>query len=146
MNKTLNQLRDEACHNAITKGFYDILLHQIDFGQEEEGQKLRKNLIHSVIMEQIVYIHSELSEAVQCARDNKYIVPESLNTIEVLETEEGRLDFFINHIKDSFEDELADTLIRILSLSGLLDIDIEKHVELKMKYNKGRGIRHDRKH
>jgi len=41
-------------------------------------------------------------------------------------------------IKDTLEDELADVVIRTLSLAGELDIDIQKAIELKMKYNNQR--------
>ena len=153
MNKTLNQLRDEACHNATKKGFYDVILNQLDFGQEEEGQELRRNLIHSITVEQIAYIHSELSEAVQAARGNReceldffkasmHVTPGS-NPEETNNLWKKR---FEEYIKGTFEDELADALIRILSLCGLLDIDIEKHVELKMKYNETRERKHGKKY
>lgn len=39
------------------------------------------------------------------------------------------------YIKDTFEDEIADAIIRLLDLSAYLNIDIDKHMELKMKYN-----------
>jgi NTP pyrophosphatase (non-canonical NTP hydrolase) len=38
-------------------------------------------------------------------------------------------------LKIHFSDEMADALIRILDMCGGLDIDIEKHVELKLRYN-----------
>jgi NTP pyrophosphatase (non-canonical NTP hydrolase) len=45
-------------------------------------------------------------------------------------------------IKDTVEDELADVIIRTLDLCGYLGIDIEKHVELKMRYNESREYKH----
>jgi NTP pyrophosphatase (non-canonical NTP hydrolase) len=42
---------------------------------------------------------------------------------------------FQAHVKDSFEDELADALIRILDMCGGLGIDIQRHVEEKLHYN-----------
>ena len=44
--------------------------------------------------------------------------------------------------KDTFEDELADTVIRVFDLCGGLGVDLEKQMEWKMTFNKSRGVRH----
>ena len=49
---------------------------------------------------------------------------------------------FENQVKDTFEDELADTVIRILDLCGARGIDLEKHINLKLKYNRSRERMH----
>lgn len=51
-------------------------------------------------------------------------------------------DIFETYIKDTFEDELADTVIRILDLCGARGIDIERHINLKLKYNRSRERMH----
>ena len=43
---------------------------------------------------------------------------------------------FENTIKDTFEDEMADTVIRILDICGKMKIDIEWHIVKKLEYNK----------
>lgn len=45
---------------------------------------------------------------------------------------------------EGFPVELADALIRILDVAGTYDIDIEKHVLTKMRFNGGREARHGR--
>lgn len=45
-------------------------------------------------------------------------------------------------MKDTFEDEIADALIRILDMCGHMDIDIAKHVYQKLLYNRTRGYKH----
>jgi NTP pyrophosphatase (non-canonical NTP hydrolase) len=80
---------------------------------------------------------SELSEAFEAFRKDKYA-----NRVQFKNT---RGDFKMNfeeNIKDTLEDELADSLIRLLDLCGYLDIDIEWHVQQKMKYNKSRGFKY----
>lgn len=52
---------------------------------------------------------------------------------------------FETTIKDTFEDEIADTFIRLLDLCGGLGIDIEKHIELKLRYNATRSFKHGNK-
>lgn len=49
---------------------------------------------------------------------------------------------FEDHVKDTFEDELADTVIRILDLCGARGINLEKHINLKLKYNRTRERMH----
>jgi hypothetical protein len=42
---------------------------------------------------------------------------------------------FESSVKSSIEDSLADVAIALLDLCGALEIDLEKHVDLKMMYN-----------
>ena len=121
--KTLNKLRDEIHENAKNKGFYD--------NQRETGTLL-------------MLCVSELAEAMEADRNGLYA------DLELIEKDkEDFIDFkwsFENSIKDTFEDELADTIIRILDLCGAKGIDIEKHIELKMKYNATREKMHGKKY
>lgn len=45
-------------------------------------------------------------------------------------------------IKDSLQDEVGDAIIRLLAFCGENDIDIEKHVALKYKYNQLRDFKY----
>lgn len=71
--------------------------------------------ISDLIMQKLLMIHSEVSEATEAFR-----------------------------VKDDYgvADELADVIIRVLDLSAAMDIDIEKHLKRKMKYNETRSFRH----
>jgi NTP pyrophosphatase (non-canonical NTP hydrolase) len=118
----VNKLRDEIHENARAKGFYD--------NEREIGTLL-------------MLIVSEIAEAMEadrkCYRATK---------IDFVEKQEG--ESFVNHfrdkVKDTFEDELADTIIRVLDLCGYMDIDIDKHVALKMRYNKEREKMHGKRY
>jgi len=44
--------------------------------------------------------------------------------------------------KDTFEDELADTAIRLFDMCGGLGIDLEKQIEWKMGFNATRAQKH----
>lgn len=50
------------------------------------------------------------------------------------------------HIKDTFEDEIADVFIRLFDFCGHRKIDIEKFIQLKMKYNESREKMHGKKY
>ena len=47
--------------------------------------------------------------------------------------------------KDTVQDELADTFIRLLDLVGFLGIDIDGWVEAKLRYNKSRPYKHGKR-
>ena len=42
----------------------------------------------------------------------------------------------------NFREELADTFIRLLDITGTMNIDIEKEIVNKMHINEGRPLRH----
>ncbi len=53
-------------------------------------------------------------------------------------------EFFTENIKDTFEDELADVVLRVTDLCGLLGIDLESHIKAKMRYNATRPYKHNK--
>jgi NTP pyrophosphatase (non-canonical NTP hydrolase) len=82
--------------------------------------------------EMLMLVTTELAEAMESHRKGKFCQLETFN--DLLKDAEFKQAFEKN-IKDTFSDEMADSLIRILDMCGGLDIDIKKHVELKLRYN-----------
>ncbi len=129
----LNSASREIHQDAKRKGFWD--------SERETGTLL-------------MLCVSELSEALEADRKGR---KNMLKTFE-RDMEFARLndenfnpddinyDWIVNRfettIKDTFEDELADTVIRILDLCGARGIDLEKHINLKLKYNRSRERMH----
>jgi len=70
--------------------------------------------------EMLMLIVSELGEAVEAHRKGQF----GLNQ------------------KDTFEDELADTAIRLFDLCGGLKVDLAGQIAWKMAYNQGREQKH----
>jgi NTP pyrophosphatase (non-canonical NTP hydrolase) len=85
-------------------------------------------------------IVSELSEALEADRKDKRA---NLNKYY-----QGIAhgDIYETYIKGTFEEEIADTFIRLFDLCGHLNIDIEKHIELKRIYNQSGNFKHDKKY
>jgi NTP pyrophosphatase (non-canonical NTP hydrolase) len=105
------------------------------------------------VSEMLMLIVSEVAEAQEALRKNHYadksVITGLVQDIELEKSdEEFQMDkgiwkgLFEDKIKSSFEDEIADVAIRLFDLCGGLGIDLEKHIELKMKYNSMRGYKH----
>ncbi len=125
MNKSLNELAKEIHANARDKGFF-----------EKE-----KN-----IGEMLCLIHSEVSEALEADRKDHFANVDCFEAFSDWDRPKGDAFSFESTIKNSFEDELADVIIRVLDLCAFKNIDIEKHIALKMKYNSLREKYHSKKY
>ncbi len=95
------------------------------------------------IGEMLMLITSELGEAMEAHRKGKFAnwdaYAKALNKPE-------QEDAFKLHIKDSFEDEITDALIRIMDMAAGLEINLEKHLEAKIGFNKLRPRLHGKKY
>lgn len=155
----ITELVKAAYDNAVKKGFYDCPecrgtgYEFQDMGKKYNGDKClecngtginqNKN-----IGELLMLVVSELSEALEAHRKCKT----SNGLLEIYEKESANpcvIDcsaIFEHLIKNSLEDELADAVIRIADMCGYLGIDLEKHIELKMKYNATREYKHGKRY
>ena len=116
---------DEVYQNAIDHGFYTDWTNISKCVRDNEDQESIKDIgavVDMFVAQKISLIHSELSEALEAWRKRK------------------KSDF-VNG-RDSFELEIADTIIRIFDLCGFLEIDIEKRMIWKHNYNKKREYKH----
>ena len=123
----MNNLRDQIHQNAVDKGFWDTN-HNI-------GEKL-------------MLVVTELAEALEAdrGRGNTLNREEFEAIIAAQPTEENFKSAFETYVKDTFEDEIADTIIRLLDLCGFKGIDIQWHIEQKMMYNSTRQKLHGKKY
>ena len=124
MNKHINELVKEAFEISKQHGFHDTD-SDIEKGSEQ---------FHLIAAQRLALLHSEISEALEADRKNRFADLKSFENADN-STDEKFNHNFKQYIKDTFEDELADTMIRIFDICGWLNIDIERHIDLKMKYN-----------
>lgn len=97
--------------------------------------------------EMLMLIVSEVSEAMEADRKAHYsdwvdMLPPFMTNIPDDEFKK----IFEREVKNTFEDELADAVIRILDLSHSRNIDLEWHIKQKMRYNAMRPHMHGKKY
>ncbi len=88
--------------------------------------------------ELLMLVTSELGEALEADRKGNRVLQKDLQSVSE-EFDEGR---FKELIKDTVEDEVADAVIRLFDMCGALNIDLGKHMELKLRYNDSRESKH----
>ncbi|MDD2563096.1 MAG: hypothetical protein PHU27_02635 [Salinivirgaceae bacterium] len=114
----LNEAAQRIHADAKQKGFWD--------SERETGTLL-------------MLMVSELAEALEADRHGRYA---NRTTFACNPDGKSEEEQFRSHIKDTLEDEMADTMIRILDFCGAKGIDIEWHINQKLAYNRTREHRH----
>lgn len=168
----ISELVKLAHDNAVNKGFYDVDITCAGAGQCDHsgvgctekdncGEYIKREtpIKNKNIGELLMLVVSELGEALEAHRKSRFAVKAIHFDGSVYESNDVIDDFFKhkgikeqaicafeNTIKDTFEDELADAVIRIADMCGYLGIDLEKHIELKMKYNETREYKHGKRY
>lgn len=140
-NTTATQKRFwEDCENTVAK------MREIPKSFSEEDIKRIKMAFYN---EKIALIASELGEATESMRMDRFYRggEEGIKALTTLAEDENSMypSTYATHVKDTFEDEIADTFIRICDLCYKMGIDIETFIKLKLEYNKRRNERHGKK-
>lgn len=138
----LEELSSEIHGDNVVRGFYDS---------------------HREVGTLLMLIVSELSEALEADRKNRscetcvidevYNELEELNELENKRPDEFSLEevqakraqyaeHFKEKVKDTYEDEIADTFILLFDLVGYQGIAITKHIMAKLAFNRTRGYKH----
>ncbi len=120
----LNELSKEIFIQNKVKGFWD---KERNFG------------------ELLMLIVSELSEALEAHRGRANELDVESFNLELAKGEDFK-SCFEKYVKDTVNDEIADSIIRLLDLCGGLNIDIDWHIKNKLEYNKLREFRNGKKY
>ena len=120
----INKLSEEIHANAKNKGFFDT----------------EKN-----IGEMLCLIHSEVSEALEADRKDRH-TKANIFVVNGWTSDGDFTHSFKQNVKDTFEDELADVMIRVMDLAAFKGINLEEHIKAKMRYNAMREHKHGKKY
>ncbi len=130
---TLNEWAVRALEIAAQKGFHDT---EKELETALTGKDaLVKEVSSLQTARRLALVHSEVSEALEACRKGKRA------DLDAFKSDGETKEAFEAYVKDSFEDELADAVIRLLELAAIENIDIETHVRLKMEYNAARSYK-----
>lgn len=131
----IKEISKEIHENNVKKGFWP----------EDKSTRNKGELLMLIV--------SELAEALEADRENFYAdkhnfigwynrsFDKSFDEWNILAKKS-----FEETIKNSFEDELADVAIRLFDVAEGFGIDLEWHIEQKLKYNKLREHKHGKKY
>lgn len=149
-----NYLTELAHESAKEKGFWDDFDNMIN-KMKNLPKHFTDNDIDRIKLaffnEKISLITSELGEATNSIRIDKrsQLNEENIKVLlNLLKEDNGEIKFkgsYLTHVKDTFEDEIANAMIRLLDLCYKMGIDIERYILLKMEYNKLRSTKHGKR-
>ena len=119
--------------------------------KQQHQEVIEKGFTNFEVPTLLMLIVSELGEALEADRHGnhsnyptfEYALKSIQKSNEPREEREQKYKFYFEqHIKDSFEDEIADAFLRLMDLCGAFNIDIEKAIRYKREYNRLRPIKH----
>lgn len=141
MQHDLNGLSKTIFNNNQKKGFYDEI--NATTRLLEYKPLILEAYKHTVTAQRIALIVSEASEALEADRKNSHCKL-TKTAREILLNLDGErfTEIFKKDVKDTVEDEIADTIIRCLDFCGANGIDIDFHIQAKMRYNGLRPYKH----
>ncbi len=101
--------------------------------------------------ERLMLMVSELAEGLEADRKGRHskLSPKDYNKLQAAFQAGRQEDFkegFKALVKDTFEDELADVVIRVLDYVGGMGIPLAEHIQLKLMYNSTRPYKHGKKY
>ena len=97
------------------------------------------------IAEMLCLIHSEVSEALEADRNDEYY-EDNVNVLNGWVSDDDFHKHYKLDAKGTFEEEMADIMIRVMDLCEFKKIDLEGHIQAKMRYNSMREKYHGKKY
>lgn len=140
------QTQQEINKNAHDKGFWDDNKNVINI-MTNSGLFTDKQIeaTESAFKSQkLLLIVSEVTEAMEADRKHKYI-KEPFNGNDYMHDSDFVREFEL-HIKDTFEDEIADATIRLFDLAEEKQTSLSNSMRDKMRYNSLRSKMHGKKY
>jgi NTP pyrophosphatase (non-canonical NTP hydrolase) len=116
----IKEISKEINQNAHEKGFWD------------KGMNIPEKLMLTV---------GELSEAMEADREGKFCTY-STAALNGWVKDSDFIEAYKNNVKGTFDEEIADAVIRLFDLATELKIDLPAHIQAKVRYNKNRPHMH----
>lgn len=117
----LNDLAKACNENAVSKGFYDTFDKLHVLAASTGDSKLLEEFYAIWKLSRLKLVVTELAEAAEEVREPGKLSP--------------KIKEKLGEDLPAFDEEIADTLIRLFDLAGSLGVDLDRAVELKMRAN-----------
>lgn len=144
-SKELTELSVKIAQGNRLKGFWDTY-EQAKAIHEQGVNDFTEAMVNSNINEKLMLVVTEVSEACESLRKGKTLFDKGYEPIDLNNLPDDKFPYLFEvNVKDTLEDEIADSIIRLLDLAGGLGIDIGWHVEQKLRYNATRTSKHGKK-
>lgn len=116
----------------------EIHLNNVEKGFWPDNPKDRN------VGELLMLVVSELSEALEADRKGEKVslFSSDLNYVLTEKDDEVFKRDFEKYVKNRWEDEIADAVIRLFDIAVGTGISLEWHISAKMRYNKLRPYKH----
>lgn len=145
---SLNELSKKIHQANREKGFYEEI-EAIQLLIAKENSDLLKAFNQTLFASRIALLTSEASEALEANRKSNQmqmisdfqkdsVIPEMCDEVFI--------EWFSKNVKDTEEDELADVAIRLLDEVGRSEVDIDLHIEMKLRFNSLRPKKHGKEY
>lgn len=138
----INELSKEIHEANKEKGFWDERL-TIPEKMQNCGYfpvSEVKFIKHSILSQQLMLTVSEIAEAQEALRKDRYADLEAFDA--AIEAGTPFKEAFEANIKDTFEDEISDAIVRLFDSAGGHEMDLGRHIMLKLLYNSKRPYKH----
>lgn len=150
----INKLAKQAYENSKSKGFYadyanlEVFLQRYQYETGYDVSEHLNYLKQANTAQKIALIQSEASEMLEADRKGKGCIlkNEAVRDVFNIESDSEFREAFLEDIKDTKEDELADIIVRCLDYAGCQGMDLEAYVMAKMRYNSLRPYKHGKKY
>lgn len=145
----INELSKQIHEDNVAKGFWEErteipkimnTARSRVFGWPVFSQTQIAFIQHAILSQQLMLVVSEIGEAQEALRKDRRADLAAFDAS--IESGNDFRSAFHAHVKDTFEDEVADAIIRLMDSAGGSEMDLGRHIMLKLQYNQSRPHKH----
>lgn len=123
---TIEDRQEQAYKTSASKGWHEHPMCAKRGVKAHGAQKPPEGVNHYIVGTKVALIHAEVSEAMECVRENDWLPR--------IDEETGK--------PEGFAIEMADAVIRIMDTMESLGLSLEQAIRIKMEYNRSRPHKH----
>lgn len=138
----INELSKQIHEDNAAKGFW-LERVEVPGKMQASGEFTAKEIDfvkHAIQSQQLLLTVCEIAEGEEALRKTKHADLEAFEA--AIDAGISLQNAYESFVKGSFEEEIADAIIRLLDSAGGHGVNIGRHIEAKLLYNKTRPFKH----